>query len=63
MNDREIVESRLALLGVHPGEADLRDIAAGFPTLSRWYEILGEALDPAAEPATIFPVVDEAPHG
>jgi hypothetical protein len=55
MTVEEVVAARLAAVGVHPAEADLSDIAAGFPTLLRWYDVLGETLEASSEPAVVFP--------
>ena len=54
ITDRDIVRRRLERFGVRPQGSDLADIAAGFPTLMRWYEILGEMLEREAEPAVRF---------
>jgi hypothetical protein len=45
-----LVAARLAAVGVHPGAADLRDLADGWPTLVAWYEELGRMLDETSEP-------------
>jgi hypothetical protein len=55
VNVPQLVAARLAAVGVHPTEADLTDIAAGFPTLLAWYHVLGELLEASSEPAVVFP--------